>query len=83
MFDFPRRERLRYLDELIDREATGDHETLAARLGIGKSTLYRHLARMRAAGGSIDYCPQRQTYYYRDDRRLLWGYYPRRGGGTR
>ena len=61
MFDFPHRERLLYLDELIDRAATGDHEALAARLGISVPTLYRHLARLRAAGGSIDYCPQRQT----------------------
>ena len=77
MSDFQLCKRLLYLDKLIDREATGSHEVLANRLGISVPTLYRHLARLRAAGGSIDYCSQRQTYYYLNDRRFFWGYYPK------
>ena len=57
-------ERLLYLDKLIDREATGTPEQLAARLGMSLPTLFRYLARLRATGGSIAYCPQRQIYYY-------------------
>ena len=75
------RERLLYLDELIDRAATGDPEQLAARLDLPPSTLKRYLGQLRKFGASIGYCRRLRTYYYCDDRRLFWGYYPPGEGG--
>lgn len=63
--------RLRRMDDLIRRKATGPPEEFARRLGLGRSALMDHLREMRELGAKISYCRARQSYYYKQPIRLV------------
>ena len=56
--------RLKRMDDLIRRKATGTPEQFAKRLGLGKSILMEELNELRMLGAKIVYCRERQSYYY-------------------
>jgi len=57
-------ERLKRMDDLIRRKATGTPYEFAARLGIGKSVLMDELRELKELGAEITYCRDSQSYYY-------------------
>jgi len=65
-------ERLKRMDDLIRRKATGCAEEFAKKLGISKSQLYGELKEMKELGAPIEYCPTRKSYIYNSEVRLLF-----------
>ncbi len=63
-------ERVRRMDSLISRMATGTPEEFAEKMGIRRSTLFLSLQEMREMGVDIKYSVIRQSYYYADNRRI-------------
>lgn len=57
-------ERLKTMDDLIRRKATGTPEEFAYRLGIRKTMLMEELQELKTLGAEITYCRTRSTYYY-------------------
>jgi ribosomal protein S25 len=60
-------ERLKRMDDLIRRKATGTPDEFASRLGLGKSVLMDELRELKELGAEITYCKQRKSYYYTQD----------------
>jgi predicted DNA-binding transcriptional regulator YafY len=58
--------RIAIIDQLIQLENTGNSHQLASTLGIARCTLFNYLNDMKELGAPIEYCRQRNTYYYRD-----------------
>ena len=58
-------ERLKRMDDLIRRRATGTPDEFAEKLGICKSMLMINLFELREMGALIKYDLNEQTYYYR------------------
>jgi hypothetical protein len=65
--------RLRRMDSLISRMATGTPVEFAEKIGIKRSTLFQSLQEMREIGVDIRYSNIRQSYYYADGRRIKIG----------
>ncbi len=63
-------DRLKRIDDLIQRKATGNAQEFARRLGISVSVLKENLCEMRALGASIDFCRIRKSYVYREGCKL-------------
>ena len=63
-------ERLRQMDRLIRRKATGSPKQFAQKLGISERTLYEYLSLMKIEGAQIEYSAEKQSYYY-----MLNGYF--------
>lgn len=63
-------ERLRRMDSLIFRMATGTPYEFAEKIGIKRSTLFQYLKEMRVLGADIKYSFVRQSYYYADGHRI-------------
>lgn len=60
-------ERLKRMDDLIRRKATGTPDEFAARLGLGKSVLMDELRELKELGAEITYCRQSNSYYYEQE----------------
>lgn len=60
-------DRLRRMDDLIRKRATGPPDEFAKRLGIKKSTLMIYLKEAKELGAPVMYCRDSQTYYYGAD----------------
>ena len=58
--------RLESMDRLIRIKGTGTPQYFANKLGISERTLYEYLAYMKELGAPIEYCKQRQSYYYKE-----------------
>jgi predicted DNA-binding transcriptional regulator YafY len=56
--------KVRFIDYLICKKATGSQKELANRVGVSISTINEYLNEMKEAGFPIRYCHKRQTYYY-------------------
>jgi len=63
--------RLRRMDSLISKMATGTPVEFAEKIGVKRSTLFQHLQEMREIGVDIKYSNIRQSYYYADGRRII------------
>jgi len=57
-------DKIRYIDTLIRKKATGNQKELAKKLSISVSTVNEYLKDMKAVGFPIKYCHKRRTYYY-------------------
>ena len=66
--------RLKRMDDLIRRKATGTPEEFAGRLKISPSQLYADLKEMRQMGAPILYCHNRKSYYYENDCKLVFDF---------
>jgi len=57
-------ERIKRLNTLIQREATGTPLQLAEKLNVSKSTANRLIAELKDRGAPILYCKHSQSYKY-------------------
>lgn len=57
-------DRIKYIDDLIRRKATGDLETLARKLHLSKSHTHRLLTELKELNFPIKYSRDMNTYYY-------------------
>jgi hypothetical protein len=64
-------ERLKRMDDLIKRKATGNARDFAAKLKISESQLFQDLKEMKQLGAPIEYCAHRESYQYDGDYRLI------------
>ncbi len=60
-------QRLKYLDELIKKKATGTPEELAGRLGISRSQLYNLTGYFNDMGMEIGYSRRLKSFYYKNN----------------
>lgn len=67
-------QRIRTLDRLIQRKATGTPAQLARRLNISRSRLYDYLLFLKDEGAPVRYSRERQTYYYETSGTFTIGY---------
>ena len=63
-------ERLRYVDDLIRRKATGDTSALAKKLNLSRSHTLHFLHEMKEAGFPIKFSKSCNSYYYTTAGRL-------------
>ena len=56
--------RVKYLEELIKKEATGPPKALADKLGISERMVYRYLAALDGNPKSIKFCRIKNTYRF-------------------
>ncbi|MFT7036217.1 MAG: hypothetical protein ACI8Q1_002508 [Parvicella sp.] len=59
--------RIRRINDLIKRKATGNPEQFAGKLNLSESRLYEVLREFRQLGLSIKYSHLCNSYYYEDD----------------
>lgn len=67
-------DRLKLMDSLIRRKATGNSFEFAKKIGISRSVLMENINEMRAMGVQIEYDKYRNSYYYSTDCRLVIEY---------
>ena len=60
-------ERLKRLNSLIKRKATGTPLQLAERLNVSKSTANRLIAELRDRGAPVLYCKHSQCYKFKEE----------------
>jgi biotin operon repressor len=63
--------KLQFIDSLISKKATGNQKALANKLQISRSGLNKLLNEMREIGFPIEYSHKRQTYYYKNNGRMV------------
>jgi hypothetical protein len=66
-------DRLKRIDAMIRRQATGTSDEFARRLGISRSMLMENLREMKELGAVICFCPHRRSYFYANEFGLLIG----------
>ena len=57
-------ERVKYMDYLIRKSATGTALDFARKMNISRAVLMSHIAELREVGAPIVYCSERQSYQY-------------------
>lgn len=57
-------ERLKRMDDLIRRRATGSAREFSEKMHVSESQLFLELKEMRELGAPIEYCPTSRSYYY-------------------
>lgn len=62
-------------DFYIQQEATGTPEEFASKLDVCESHLYQIIDTLKQMGGPIAYSRRRRTYYYKQPKAFLLGYY--------
>jgi len=67
-------DRMKRMDELIRRKATGNPTQFADKLAVNRSTLMRSLTDLKNLGAPINFDSIRQTYYYEHDGSLEFGF---------
>lgn len=71
--------RLRFLDFLIQKRATGDLETFAKKARLSKSGLSIVLLEMKEMGFPIKFDRQSKNYYYEEDVEMVQCLFIRKG----
>lgn len=64
-------ERLKRMDDLIRRRATGTAEEFSRKLEISKSQLFQDLKEIRELGAHVTYCHTRKSYVYENNCKLV------------
>ncbi|WP_420577028.1 hypothetical protein [Ekhidna sp.] len=67
-------DRLKRMDDLIRRRATGSPEQFATKMGMDRSTLMRYLSELRELDAPIYFDPIKQSYYYEEEVCLELGF---------
>lgn len=57
-------DRLKRMDNLIRRRATGCADDFARKLQVSPSQLFQDLKEMKELGAPIKFCPMNRTYFY-------------------
>lgn len=68
-------ERIKYIDNLIKRNATGDVNSLANKLGLSRSHVLALLKEMKEYGFPIAYSKKSQSYYYYHKGKLIISFF--------
>ena len=63
--------RLRYIDFLVRRKATGDYATFAKKNHLSKAGLSKVIKDMKEMGFPIKYDKNQRTYFYTKDGRMV------------
>jgi hypothetical protein len=63
--------RLRYIDFLVRRKATGDYETFAKKNHLSKAGLSKVIKDMKEMGFPIKYDKTQRTYFYTKDGQMV------------
>lgn len=66
--------RLKRMDSLIRKKATGNPEEFAEKMQMNRSSLMRHLAELRQLNAPIYFDNIRQTYYYEQEVKFEIGF---------
>lgn len=64
-------ERVRFIDYLIHKRATGNIDSLAGKLNLSRSMAYHFLKEMREEGFPIAYSKKRKSYYYTEEGKMV------------
>ena len=64
-------DRLKRMDDLIRRRATGNPEQFSQKLNISRSQLLQDLKELKELGAPVDYCPVAHSYHYTRECQLL------------
>jgi len=60
-------QRVKRLDDLIKKKATGGPNDLAKKMHLSRSILMDYLSEMKSLGFPIKFCKHRNSYYYEND----------------
>lgn len=60
-------DRIKRMDGLIRRKATGTPKTLASKMGISKRRIYEYIVELKEMGAPIAYNRDRGSYVYTED----------------
>ena len=71
--------RLKYIDYLIKRKATGNLENFASRNGLCKRAMTDLLNEMKELGFPIRYDRSRNTYYYHEEGEMVKNLFVKKG----
>src|SRR5690606_469039 len=63
--------RLQLIDYYIHKLTTGNLDAFARKMRISKSMLSEYIREMKEMGFSIDFCRQRNSYYYYEEGRMV------------
>ncbi len=58
------------LATLIENQHTGTASQLAKQIGVSRSTLFNMLDEIRGAGVEIEYCEEKHSYIYTNNKRI-------------
>lgn len=64
-------DRIRFIDDLIRRRATGDLESLSKKLQLSKSHTTQVIKEMKEVGFPIEYSRKLKAYYYKEEGMLV------------
>lgn len=64
-------EKIRTLDFMIRRKATGNQKEFARKASLSRSMLNEYLKEMKEMGFPIGYCRKRHTYFYEKEGRMV------------
>ena len=64
-------DRLKRMDDLIQRKATGSAREFSEKMNVSQSQLFLELKEMRELGAPIEYCSVTRSYYYLKNCRLI------------
>lgn len=64
-------ERLKRMDDLIQRKATGAPQEFSQKLCISRSQLLQDIKELKELGAPIRFCNINQTYYYTRECKLI------------
>lgn len=56
--------RMRYLQELIEKQRTGTPKELAQRLGISERMVYRYIDELKLSQKPVEFCRRRKSYVF-------------------
>lgn len=56
--------RMKYLQELIEKQGTGTPKELAGRLGISERMLYRYIEEFKTSEKPVEFCRRRKSYVF-------------------
>lgn len=63
--------KLKLMDDLIRKKATGNQQTFCKRISISRSLLNNYINEMKLLGFPIEYDRARCSYYYKEKGRLV------------
>ena len=64
-------ERMKRMDDLIRRKATGSAREFSEKMHVSESLLFLELKEMKELGAPIEYCTSSRSYYYANNCRLV------------
>lgn len=70
--------KLKTMDELIRKKATGNQETFCKKVSMSRSLLNNYIKEMKTLGFPIEYDRKRNSYYYRENGHFVHNLFERK-----